>query len=377
MLGAPIDFDENTAAALSGAADVDYPGVQALKMAALESAFAGFRDLSRRQPDAAPAASFARFVDEGGAALARFCVFEAISEVRNGQSWRMWPQDLRDARPAALSTFAREHARRVQFHQFVQWLANAQFAHAAQDACAAGLSLGFCRDLAIGAAPDGAESWSRAEVSSRAFRSARRPTPSVARARSGACRRQIQSKWKQSGGADFAELLRANMRHAGALRIDHVMGLARLFVDSRRRDKPTAGAYVSYPLEILLGAARAGKPPRAMRRRRRRARHGALGIPRANRTPRRAQLSGRMVRAFGRRVRVAEHYPNKAMACVATHDLPTLEGFWSGGGHRRKGGARADRRPNRRAGNAQPASMTSRRSCPRCAPPRCLAMRMT
>ncbi|KAF0123648.1 MAG: glgX, partial [Methylocystaceae bacterium] len=96
MLGAPIDFDENAAAALSAAADVDYPGVHALKMAALERAFANFLDLSRRQPDAAPVASFARFVAESGAALDRFCLFEAISEARNGQSWRMWPQELRE-----------------------------------------------------------------------------------------------------------------------------------------------------------------------------------------------------------------------------------------------------------------------------------------
>jgi glycogen operon protein len=328
MLGAPIDFDEKIAAALSAAADVDYPGVHELKMAALERAFAVFLDLSRRQPDAAPAASFQRFIDQGGTALARFCVFEAISEARNGQSWRMWPQELREARPAALSAFAREHATRVQFHQFLQWLADAQFARSAQDARAAGLSLGFCRDLAIGAAPDGAECWSRAGSFVDGFSIGAPPDAFSREGQNWGLPPPNPIDMEKSGGADFAALLRANMRHAGALRIDHVMGLARLFVIPDG-EKPAAGAYVNYPFETLMGqlaleSQRAqcvvvgedlGTAPWGFRER----------LARADVLSYRVLWFERSREGFAS----PAHYPKKAMACVSTHDLPTLEGWWA------------------------------------------------
>ena len=328
MLGAPIDFDQKIAAALSAAADVDYPGVHALKMSALERAFAVFLDLSRRQPDAAPAASFQRFIDQGGTALARFCVFEAIGEARNGQSWRMWPQELREARDAAVTAFASEHATRVQFHQFLQWLADAQFAHAAQDARAVGLSLGFCRDLAIGAAPDGAERWGRAASFVDGFSIGAPPDAFSREGQNWGLPPPNPIEMEKSGGADFAELLRANMRHAGALRIDHVMGLARLFVIPDG-EKPAAGAYLSYPFETLLGqlaleSRRAqcvvvgedlGTAPWGFRER----------IARADVLSYRVLWFERSGAGFAQ----PAFYPKKAMACVSTHDLPTLEGWWA------------------------------------------------
>lgn len=328
MLGAPIDFEHNTAAALSATADVDYRGVHALKMAALERAFEVFLDLSRRQPDAAPVVSFARFIAQGGAALARFCLFEAISEARNGQSWRIWPQELREGNAAALSALASEYAMRVQFHQFLQWLADAQFAHAAQDACAAGLSLGFCRDLAIGAAPDGAENWSRAGSFVDGFSVGAPPDAFSREGQNWGLPPPNPIEMEKSGGDDFAELLRANMRHAGALRIDHVMGLARLFVIPDG-EKPAAGAYLSYPFATLMGqlaleSQRAqcvvvgedlGTAPWGFRER----------IERADVLSYRVLWFERSGEGFAS----PTHYPMKAMACVSTHDLPTLEGWWA------------------------------------------------
>ncbi|NUJ79999.1 glycogen debranching protein GlgX [Methylocystis sp. FS] len=328
MLGAPIDFDEKTAVVLSAAADVDYPGVHALKMAALERAFAVFLELSRRQPNAAPAASFQRFIDQGGTALARFCQFEAISEARNGQSWRMWPQELREARDAAVTASASEHATRVQFHQFLQWLADAQFAHAAQDARAAGLSLGFCRDLAIGAAPDGAECWSRAASFVDGFSIGAPPDAFSREGQNWGLPPPNPIEMEKSGGADFAELLRVNMRHAGALRIDHVMGLARLFVIPDG-EKPAAGAYVNYPFETLMGQLALES---------RRARCVVVGEDLGTapwgfceRIARVDVLSYRVpwFERSGAGFAPPAFYPRKAMACVSTHDLPTLEGWWA------------------------------------------------
>ena len=252
-LGAPIDFDESSAVALRAVPEVDYPAVHALKMAALERAFETFLDLLRRQPDAAPAASFSRFIGQGGATLARFCLFESISEARNGQSWRVWPQGLREASAASLFAFASEYESRIRFHQFLQWLADAQFGRAAQDARAAGLSLGFCRDLAIGAAPDGAECWSRSGTFIDGFSIGAPPDTFNPEGQSWDLPPLNPIEIEKNGGADFAELLRANMRHAGALRIDHVMGLARLFVVPDGEKPAAKSAPPSFSISIGLG----------------------------------------------------------------------------------------------------------------------------
>lgn len=327
-VGVPTVFDENAAAALRASAEVDYPAVHALKMAALERAFDAFLDLMRRQPDAAPVASFLRFIAEGGAALARFCLFEAISEAHGGQSWRNWPQALHEASAAALFAFASEHESRVRFHQFLQWLADAQLTRAAQDARAAGLSLGFCRDLAIGAAPDGAERWSGARNFIDGFAIGAPPDAFSREGQNWGLPPPNPIEIEKNGGADFAELVRANMRHAGALRIDHIMGLARLFIIPDG-EKPAAGAYLSYPFETLIGqlaleSRRAecivvgedlGTSPWGFRER----------IARADVLSYRVLWFERSGESFAQ----PTHYPEKAMACVSTHDLPTLEGWWA------------------------------------------------
>jgi glycogen operon protein len=133
---------------------------------------------------------------------------------------------------------------------------------------------------------------------------------------------------EKSGGADFAELLRANMRHAGALRIDHVMGLARLFVIPDG-EKPAAGAYLSYPFETLLGRLALES---------RRAQCVVVGEDLGTapwgfceRIARADVLSYRVLwfERSGEGFAPPAFYPKRAMACVSTHDLPTLEGWWA------------------------------------------------
>ncbi len=322
-------LDEATAHALSICEFVDYAQVDALKRRTLEDVFARLDQLAQQRPDATPVVDFAQFSAEGGEALTRFALFETISEARGGENWRAWPQDLRDAQPTALAAFALENAARVRFHRFMQWVADRQFAQAAREAQGAGLALGFCRDLAVGAAPDGAESWSKARRLLDGFAVGAPPDPFSREGQNWGLPAPNPLEMEADGGADFAELLRANMRHAGALRIDHVMGLARLFLVPDGA-KASAGAYVSYPLDALLaqlslesGRARCivvgedlGTLPWGFRDR----------LDAAN------VLSYRVVwfeRAGGGFI-TPPHYPAKAMACVSTHDLPTLEGWWSG-----------------------------------------------
>jgi glycogen operon protein len=319
-------FDEETARALSSLDAVDYPSVHALKRQALEKAFACFDALARQRPDAEPVMDFARFVTEGGEALWRFALFEAISESRPGENWRRWPRELRDGDRQALAAFALQNAARLRFHRFLQWIAERQLARAARDA---GLSLGVCRDLAVGAAPDGAESWSKAARLIDGFSIGAPPDSFSRDGQSWGLPAPDPLAMDEDGGADFAELLRANMRHAGALRIDHVMGLARLFLVPEG-EKARAGAYVSYPLDALfaqlaLESARAqcmvvgedlGTLPFGFRER----------LDAANVLSYRVMWFERAGAGF----LPPRGYPRKAMACVSTHDLPTLEGWWRG-----------------------------------------------
>ncbi|QGM97194.1 glycogen debranching protein GlgX [Methylocystis parvus] len=323
------DFDAATARALSALDAVDYPATHGLKQQALETAFGRFDALAQQRPDAAPVVDFAQFAAEGGEALTRFALFEAIGETRVAKNWREWPQPLRDADPHALATFADEHAPRLRFHRFVQWVADRQFAQAARAARESGLALGICRDLAVGAAPDGAESWSKAARLIDGFSIGAPPDPFSRDGQSWGLPALDPLSIENDGGADFADLVRANMRHAGALRIDHVMGLARLFL-APEGEKARAGAYLSYPLDaqlaqLALESARAkcmvvgedlGTLPWGFRER----------LEASN------VLSYRVVwfERAGAGFIPPRDYPEKAMACVSTHDLPTLEGWWRG-----------------------------------------------
>jgi len=237
---------------------------------------------------------------------------------------------MREPRSPEVAAFAAAHRDRVEFFQYLQWVADHQLATAAAGACDSGLSLGLYRDLAVGVDPDGAEAWADQELIA--------PGASIG-APPDAFNRTGQN-WglapfnpvilRRQGYAPFIAALRANMRHAGILRIDHVMSLDRLYwVPSGM--EASAGAYVSYPLGDLMrlvaleshrqGCAVVGED---------------LGtVPVGFRdTMRSACVLSYRVFAFERRsdgsfVPPAE-YPALAAASAATHDLATLRGFWLG-----------------------------------------------
>ena len=259
----------------------------------------------------------------------RFACFETISEQRRSEDWRRWPQPLRDGETLALATFARENARRIRYHQYLQWLCERQLAQAARDAEKAGLSLGFCRDLAVGAAPDGCESWRNAARLLKGFSVGAPPDPFTREGQIWGLPPPNPLSWKADGCESFGGLLRANMRHAGALRIDHAMGLARLFVVPEGGEA-LEGAYLSYPLDDLLGQlALESQRAKCM------AIGEDLGTLPWGFSERLAQaevLSYRVLWFEREGVAFAPpaHYAQKAMACVSTHDLPTLKGWWEG-----------------------------------------------
>ncbi len=306
-------------AALSAVALVDYPGVWALKRTVLEAAFAAF--------DSTP--EFDEFQAEAGATLERFAAFQAISEARGGEDWRRWPAGLREADHPDVAAFARAHPLSVRFHAWLQFVADRQFAAAAATARDGGLSLGYYRDLAIGTAPAGAEAWDFARDLAGGMSIGAPPDPFSAGGQIWGLPPPDPWRMRETGFRGLAGLLGANMRHAGALRIDHAMGFSRLFWVPEGTSGAD-GAYVAYPMaemlgELALASARArclvvgedlGTVPDGFRE--------AMADADV--------LSYRVLwfeREGGNFIPPAR-YPARAVACVSTHDLPTLAGWQAG-----------------------------------------------
>ncbi len=316
-------------AALSSRAHVDYAAVWTLKREVLDLAFESFEDMCRQAPDAAPCRDFDAFASSGGASLFQFACFQAISESRPGEAWTHWPAGLAKREPAALQTFAQGNARQVRFHIFLQWLCERQLASAEAEGRESGLWLGFYRDLAVGAAPDGAECWANADQLMQGCSVGAPPDPFAEAGQNWGLQPPNPLSWRRSAYASFNELTTANMRHAGALRIDHAMALARLFVIPSGA-KALEGAYISYPAQKLIGELALESQ---------RARCVVVGedlgtVPMGFReTMDASDILSYRVFWFERNAndfKPPAAYPRKSLACLSTHDLPTLKGWWQG-----------------------------------------------
>jgi glycogen operon protein len=246
---AMLERDGALIAGLAAAANVDYAAVWQLKRGVLQACYARFRERDGTDP---LVREFDGFVSAGGVPLQQFAVFEAIAAAHPGEPWDRWPAELRRPDAAGIAAFAHLHADRVRFALYLQWLADRQLAAAAQHARTSGLAIGFLRDLAIGAAPDGAESWAGADAVARGVSVGAPPDLFSPGGQVWNLPPPIPHAQVAAGASAFRDLVAANTRHAGALRVDHVMGLERLFwvPDGAPASE---GAYVRYPLELLLG----------------------------------------------------------------------------------------------------------------------------
>jgi len=316
---------------------IDYAAAAACKRPVLEALHRRFQTLDLGDDGGARSRlgqSFRRFQQEGGQSLADLAVFEALHEFfcreKRGFSWRSWPAPLRDPRSPEVGKFAAAHRERVEFFQFLQWEADRQLAAAAAAGRAAGLSIGLYRDLAVGADPNGAEAWAdQALVAPDAAIGA--PPDALSRAGQNWGLAPINPLvLRGQRFAPFIACLRANMRHAGILRIDHVMSLNRLYWIPRGMDA-TDGCYVNYPFDTLLRlvALESCRQDCAVI-------GEDLGtVPAGFReTMRAANVLSYRIMVFERRndgsFTAPGDYPSLAAASAATHDLATLEGFWLG-----------------------------------------------
>jgi len=303
---------------------VDYEGVAGNRERALRAAFESFL----AQTDSHPARlAFDAFAASAGAELQDFATYEALS-LRHGPDWRRWPVAFRDRRSAAVEAFAREAADEVRFHAWLQWVASDQLSGAQGAARRGGMAIGLYLDFAVGAVPGGAETWADPEGHILGATLAAPPDAFGDAIQGWSLAPLSPHGMARQGYRNVARLLRGSMRYAGAIRIDHALGLGRCFWAP---DDGSPGGYVRYPTDALLAviaieAARAGVlvvgedlglVPAGFRERLAEAglygvdvlqfeRGGDGGFPRPE------DLRARSVASFG------------------THDTPTVAGFFSG-----------------------------------------------
>jgi 4-alpha-glucanotransferase len=300
---------------------VDYQAVAAAKRIAFKQRFA--------HSDA-----FFKFEEAGGKALLDFSIFEALHEhaLENGWgwSWRHWPEPFRNPRSTEVARFAEQHRHRVELAQFRQFEADRQLAEAQRRARAAGMAIGLYRDLAVGVDPSGAEAWADQELLTPGASIGAPPDMLNLKGQNWGLVPLSPVALRRRAYEPFIAALRANMRHAGALRIDHVMALRQLYWIPERA-APDAGAYVRYPFEDLV---------RILCLESRRNRCAVIGedlgtVPEGFRERMHAAgvLSYRVLffeRGHDGSFLPPSHYPESAAATVATHDIATLRGWWEG-----------------------------------------------
>jgi 4-alpha-glucanotransferase len=292
--------------ALNGGARIDRDAILTLKLDALATIWAS----------GPPTDGLDAFRAEMGPALREWATFATLAE-RHGARWSQWPEPLRRPSSRAVTRFAAAHAGRVAFHEWLQWLLDEQLRHAAA-------ALPLVADVPVGVDRDGADAWAWQDVMALGASIGAPPDRFNAAGQDWGLPPFVPGRLRAAGYEPFIATLRAALRHAGGLRIDHAMGLFRLWWLPLGGD-PRQGAYVRYPagelLEILAiesvraGAFVIGEDLGTV----------AAGVRRELR--RRNVLSYRLAH-FERRP--PSRYPRASLAAVGTHDLPTIAGTWLG-----------------------------------------------
>jgi (1->4)-alpha-D-glucan 1-alpha-D-glucosylmutase len=314
--------------ALRAAETIDYAAVAANLRPMLEALYENFR--AKHLAQATPRArAFAQFRESRGGQLRRHALHEALAEF-HARPWRDWPREFRDPDGEAARRFAEENPARVGFHEYLQWIADLQLA-AAQARCRElGMSVGLYADLAISIAPDGSEAWANQRLYALGVHVGAPPDELNTQGQDWGLPPLAPRRLCDAGYAPLIATLRANMARAGALRIDHVMGLSRLYWVPAGM-KPDQGAYVRYPLDDLLGIL-------ALESHRSRCMVigedlGTVSDELRKRLAESEVLSYRLL-MFEReaaRFRAPGEFPRRALVAWGTHDLPTFTGWWEEG----------------------------------------------
>jgi 4-alpha-glucanotransferase len=311
---------------------IDWPRVMAAKLKVLRALFEGFQ----APENASLQRDFTGFVRRGGRPLEDHARFEALQAAqlavsKEGGHWRNWPEELRDPRSAAVAEFADVHEDEVRFFLFTQWLAAKGLSHAQHVAHDAGMAIGLIADLAVGCDSAGSHAWSYRDEMLQGVSVGAPPDLFNQKGQSWGLTTFSPRAMRTQGFAAFIDMLRAAFTLAGGIRIDHILGLRRLWLVPDG-ESAKDGAYLRYPLDDLLrlialeswrhkaivigedlGTVPAGFRERLQER-------GLLGI--------RVLWFERAEEGPG--FKAPQDWDRDVAATTSTHDLPTVTGWWIG-----------------------------------------------
>jgi (1->4)-alpha-D-glucan 1-alpha-D-glucosylmutase len=314
---------------------IDYPEVWSLKLQVLGSLYEVFKQ-QHHDTDSTRIKAFRQFQQDGGEDLFKFALFEALQASFHRQDadidqWQKWPAAFRDPESETVTRWADEHADEIEFHQYLQWNAELQLSANHENCKRHGMCIGIYRDLAVGDARSSAQCWAEQADYALSIGIGAPPDDFNANGQDWALPPLKPQALHDRAYRPFIKTLQANMRHAGALRIDHIMGLMRLFWVPPNCS-PVEGTYVSYPFEDLLAILALESQ-----------RHQCLVIGEDLGTVpdevRHALYTHKMlsfrILNFEKdwhhgTIRPPGEYPRYSLCTAGSHDLPTLRGFWLG-----------------------------------------------
>jgi 4-alpha-glucanotransferase len=304
----------NAGRALNRARAIDRDTIFKLKMQALEGIFAGFGGDG----------GFDAYWHEQAQALTDFATYCALAE-RHGKDWRRWPDGFGRHDGPEVARFREENIGRIRFHAWVQWLIDAQLARASHE-------IAVIHDLPIGLDIAGADAWCWQELMARDVSVGAPPDEFNANGQDWGLTPFVPFRLRAARYTPFIETIRAMLRNAGGLRIDHVMGLFRLFWIPRRLaekggDKAgaRAGTYVrTRPEELMAIVALESERARAF------IVGEDLGTVEPGAREKMAEARMLSYRLLYFEPVPPKEFPELALSSVTTHDLPTIAGLWTG-----------------------------------------------
>ncbi len=291
---------------LSKNEEIDRDRIFELKMQVLEALWKQFPGDDRFE-------AFCRSRDQE---LLQYALFCALAE-HFQSGWHTWPEEYRHPASKQVKEFSRTHAERVRFHQWLQWLVDEQLERSSGH-------LALMQDLPIGVDPDGADAWAWQDYFANGVGVGAPPDEFNTQGQSWGLPPFVPHKLRAAAYRPFIQTIRAAFRHGGGLRIDHVMGLFRLFWIPA--DMPAAkGAYVRYdPDEMLAIVALESERAKAY------VVGEDLGTVEETAREKLADWGVLSYRLLWFEKGPPAEFPKEALAAITTHDLPTVAGIWTG-----------------------------------------------
>ena len=311
--------------ALREATLVDYASHAILAAPIQNALFETFMELDERSDRRK---AFTAFCETKGKPLRDFCLFEVLSQT-HGPDWRKWPQDLQHPDAPAANAVAINNQRKLAYHAYLQWITEAQIEETQRTAKQSGMALGLYTDLAVGVRPDGAETWANPSIFAKGVSLGAPPDYFNTNGQIWGLAPFNPDALRQAGFWPFIKTIRAVARHAGMIRIDHILGLQRCYWLPEDTDVP--GGYVRYPFDVLLAIVRIEAH---------RAQCLVIGedlgvVPEGFRDQIQGQgILGCSVMQFERwddaEFRHPRDYRPLSLASFGSHDTPTIGGYWHG-----------------------------------------------